>query len=173
MNSAIFKKFPTRTAAEQFIGRGSIASQPYSTTAVSAAVERPTKNLSKGYYGVKSGLKPGIYCDWYVYISSPTCYYTPPADKSSYSNRSEVEPLVKGIQGSAAPNDLTNDCADDLPLLLCSRSSNSLLLPIFSVSQGDLQAFPDKRSSPRVHIWIYSDNSAIRQGGQHRSRKGR
>ncbi|GHJ85339.1 hypothetical protein NliqN6_1741 [Naganishia liquefaciens] len=86
---AIFKKFPTRTAAEEFIGRGSVVTQPYSVAAQEPKT-KSAKKSSKGYYAVKSGLKPGIYNDW-----------------------SEVEPLVRGIQGAIYKRFPTREAAQE------------------------------------------------------------
>jgi viroplasmin and RNaseH domain-containing protein len=62
---AVHKKFPTREAAEAFVGAAaSTASQPYSIPNVPAAERAAAKKASKGYYAVKVGLKPGVYDNW-------------------------------------------------------------------------------------------------------------
>ncbi|KAJ9095085.1 hypothetical protein QFC20_006735 [Naganishia adeliensis] len=88
---AVHKKFPTRDAAEAFLGNGTnTSSQPYSIPSVPLTERGPPKKASKGYYAVKSGLKPGIYNDW-----------------------AEVEPMVKGIQGAVYKRFPTKVAAED------------------------------------------------------------
>lgn len=62
---AVHKKFPTRDAAEAFLGNETnTSSRPYSVPNVPLLERGPAKKTSKAYYAVKSGLKPGIYNDW-------------------------------------------------------------------------------------------------------------
>ncbi|KAI5452026.1 hypothetical protein NCC49_001322 [Naganishia albida] len=88
---AVHKKFPTREAAEQFLGNAfNIASQPYSIPNVPVPERAVTKKASKGYFAVKCGLKPGVYDNW-----------------------ADAERMVKGVQGAVYKRFPTRVAAED------------------------------------------------------------
>jgi hypothetical protein len=94
---AVHKKFPTREAAEAFVGTASsTASQPYAIPNVPAAERAAAKKAPKGYYAVKVGLKPGVYDTWWAGSLETQREF---AEHGDFHFRADVERMVKGIQG--------------------------------------------------------------------------
>ncbi|KAJ9095770.1 hypothetical protein QFC20_006565 [Naganishia adeliensis] len=161
---AVHKKFPTRDAAEAFLGNGTnTSSQPYSIPSVPLTERGPPKRASKGYYAVKSGLKPGIYNDWAVYKRFPTR-----AAAEDFINGAETRPPAsEAFDAASEPTELLHET---------TRGSRNAIPPsITDTSPSADQELDQQRelarnqgftitSGPSGSLVVYTDGSSRGNG---------